>query len=60
MVDQLLQLSLQERAHLDLAKELIELKFKVKINTIDFEDGSGKKFIVTTATNPLKKQFVRL
>ena len=47
-------------SHLDLAKELIELKFKVKINTIDFEDGSGKKFIVTTVSNPLKKQFVKL
>jgi hypothetical protein len=48
------------RSHLDLAKELIELKFKVNIISIDFEDGSGKKFIVTTKSNPLKKQFVRL
>ncbi len=48
------------QSHLDLAKELIELKFKVKVNTIDFEDGSGKKFIVTTTTLPLKKQFVQL
>ena len=48
------------RSHLDLAKELIELKFKVQIISIDFEDGSGKKFIVTTKSNPLKKQFVRL
>lgn len=49
-----------QQAHLGLAKELIELKFKVKVITIDFEDGSGKKFIVTTKSNPLKKQFVRL
>ncbi len=48
------------RSHLDLAKELIELKYKVNITSIDFEDGSGKKFIVTTKSNPLKKQFVRL
>ena len=48
------------RSHLDLAKELIELKFKVKVETIEFEDGSGKKFIVTTTTQPLKKQFVKL
>ena len=48
------------RSHLDLAKELIELKFKVKIISIDFEDGSGKKFIVTTTDNPLKKRFVKL
>ena len=49
-----------QQAHLELAKELIELKFKVKVITIDFEDGSGKKFIVTTKSNPLKKQFVIL
>jgi hypothetical protein len=48
------------RSHLDLAKELIELKFKVNIISIDFEDGSGKKFIVTTTDNPLKKRFVKL
>ena len=48
------------KSHLDLAKELIELKFKVKIISIDFEDGSGKKFIVTTTDNPLKKRFVKL
>ena len=60
MVDQLLQLSVQERAHLNLAKELIELKFKVKVETIEFEDGSGKKFIVTTTDNPLRKRFINL
>jgi len=49
-----------QQAHLELAKELIELKFKVKLISIEFEDGSGKKFIVTTTTNPLKKQFVIL
>jgi hypothetical protein len=48
------------RAHLDLAKELIELKFKIKVITIDFEDGSGKKFIVTTTDNPLRKRFINL
>jgi hypothetical protein len=48
------------RSHLDLAKELIELKFKVKVETIDFEDGSGKKFIVTTTDNPLRKRFIKL
>lgn len=48
------------RSHLDLAKELIELKYKVQIISIDFEDGSGKKFIVTTKSNPLRKQFIKL
>jgi len=71
MVDQLLNLmelmdninnkiSILEKSHLELAKELIELKYKVKVITIDFEDGSGKKFIVTTTNNPFKKQFVKL
>jgi hypothetical protein len=49
-----------KEAHLQLAKELIELKFKIEVLTIDFEDGSGLKFIVTTKSNPIKKQFVRL
>ena len=49
-----------KEAHLKLAKELIELKFKIEVLSIDFEDGSGLKFIVTTKSNPLKKQFVRL
>jgi len=49
-----------EKSILKLAKELIELKFKVQITDIQLEDGSGTKFIVTTTTNPLKKQFVKL
>lgn len=49
-----------EKAHLDLAKELIELKFNVKLIHIEFEDGSGKRFIVTDTTNPLGKRFIRL
>ena len=48
-----------EKGHLAIAKELIELKFKVKVINIDFEDGSGKKFIVTTSDQPLKKHFVK-
>ena len=60
MVDSLLQLSVLERSHLDLAKQLIELKYKVQVISIQFEDGSGKKFIVTTKSNPLQKQFIRL
>jgi hypothetical protein len=60
MVEALLKLSVLERSHLEIAKELIELKFNVKVITIDFEDGSGKKFIVTTTNNPLIKQFVKL
>lgn len=49
-----------QQAHLQLAKELIELKFKVQVTSIEFEDGSGKNFIITTKSNPLRKQFVRL
>lgn len=49
-----------QKAHLQLAKELIELKFKVQVTSIEFEDGSGKNFIVTTKSNPLQKQFIKL
>lgn len=49
-----------QQAHLQLAKELIELKFKVQVTSIEFEDGSGKNFIITTKSNPLRKQFVKL
>ena len=50
----------RDKALLDIAKELIELKWNVKLIDIQFEDGSGKRFIVTTTTNPAKKQFLRL
>ena len=53
-------LSLMEQSHLAIAKELIELKWNVKVATIEFEDGSGRKFIVTDDSNPSKKQFVML
>lgn len=49
-----------KRGHLDIARQLIELKFGVKVTSIEFEDGSGKSFNVVTTTNPLKKQYVRL
>ena len=47
-----------QEAHLQLAKQLIELKFKVKVLYIEFEDGSGKKFNVITTDNPAKKYFL--
>ena len=46
--------------HLRIAKELLETRFHVKITSIEFEDGTGSKFIVTTANNPGKRQFVKL
>jgi hypothetical protein len=48
-----------QRAHLDLAKQLIELKHNVKITSIEFEDGSGKSFNITTS-GWTQKQYVRL
>lgn len=54
------RLSLREMALLDIAKELIELKYKVAVTDIQSEDGSGRSFIVSTTNNPLKKQHVRL
>ena len=49
-----------ERSILELAKEFIELKYKVQVVDIQLEDGTGKKFIITTSTNPSKRQFVKL
>lgn len=46
--------------HLEIARQLIELKFNVKILSIEFEDGSGRSFNVITSTNPLKKRHVRI
>ncbi len=53
-------MTVKEHYHLQIAKQLIELKFKVAVATIEFEDGSGYKFIVTTKDAPTLKQFVRL
>jgi hypothetical protein len=46
--------------HLRIAKELIEVRYGVKVTSIDFEDGSGSKFIITTTSKPFKKQFIVL
>ena len=54
------KVDIMEQSHLAIAKELIELKWNVKVVTIEFEDGSGRKFIVTDNINPLKKRFVML
>ena len=54
------KVDIMEQSHLAIAKELIELKWNVKVITIKFEDGSGRKFIVTDNTNPAKKRFVML
>ena len=48
------------KAHLEIAKQLIELKFNVKVSFIEFEDGSGRSFNIVTTSYPLKKQYVRL
>jgi hypothetical protein len=49
-----------QNQHLRIAKELIELKYNVKVINIEFEDGSGNKFIVTESSNPAKKRFIVL
>ena len=48
-----------QKAHLDIAKQLIEMKHNVKITSIEFEDGSGKSFNITTS-GWAKPQHVRL
>ena len=49
-----------QKTHLRLAKELIELKHLVQVNTIKFEDGSGSKFIITRKSSPDKETFIQL
>ena len=53
-------MSTMNKAHLELTKQLIELKYNVKVETIEFEDGSSKSINVTTTINPLKKRHLRL
>ena len=38
-----------QMVHLDIARQLIEMKHNVKITSIEFEDGSGKSFNITTS-----------
>jgi hypothetical protein len=49
-----------KESHLRLAKELIEIKTKERVGTIEFEDGSGSTFIYTIEHNPHIKKFIRL
>ncbi len=49
-----------QNQHLRIAKELIELKYNIQVLNIEFEDGSGNKFIVTESSNPAKKRFIVL
>ena len=53
-------ISMVAKSVIEVDKQLIELKYKVKVLSVSFEDGSGKKFIVTTSDQPLKKRFVQL
>ena len=48
-----------QTAHLDIARQLIELKYNVRITSIEFEDGSGTSFNITT-TGWEPKQHIRL
>ena len=52
--------STMEQAHLAIAKELIELKWNIKVTSIMFEDGSGRKFIITDDSNPIKQRYICL
>jgi hypothetical protein len=48
------------KAHLEIAKQLIELKYNVKVISIEFEDGSGRSFNIVAQHNPAKKIHIRL
>lgn len=60
MANEMKMTGTMKNGHLEIARQLIELKFGVKVTSIEFEDGSGRSFNVTTSTNPLKKQHIRL
>ena len=49
-----------QNQHLRIAKQLIELKYNIQVLGIEFEDGSGNKFIVIESSNPAKKRFIVL
>ena len=53
-------MTIMQATHLRLAKELIEVKHPIQVNTIKFEDGSGSKFIITSKSNPNKETFIQL
>jgi hypothetical protein len=59
LADHMIITGQMQKAHLEIAKQLIELKHNVKITSIEFEDGSGKSFNITT-TGWEPKQHVRL
>jgi hypothetical protein len=60
MAEQMATQTTMEKNHLELAKQLIELKYSVKVISIEFEDGSGRSFNIVAAHNPLKKIHIRL
>ena len=49
-----------ETACLGLAKKLIEIKYQIELNSIELEDGSGRRYNVTTKDKPLKRLFIKL
>ena len=53
-------MTVMQATHLRLAKELIELRYLIKVDSIRFEDGSGSKFLVTSAEGSKAERFIQL
>lgn len=53
------KITIEETTLLDLARQLIEAKYKVTVIDIEMEDGSGRKFNIKTEDSPDKKVFMQ-
>jgi hypothetical protein len=59
-VDEPNKITIEEITLLDLARQLIEAKYKVTVIDIEMEDGSGKRFNIKTEDSPNHKVFMQL
>ena len=53
-------MTVMQATHLRLAKELIQIRYLIKVDSIRFEDGSGSKFLVTATGSPKEERFIQL
>jgi len=59
-IERIRVMTIMQETHLRLAKELIEIKYLIKVDSIRFEDGSGSKFLVTATGSPKAERFIQL
>jgi hypothetical protein len=59
-VDKPNKITIEEATLLDLARQLIEAKYKITIIDIEMEDNSGKRFNIKTEDSPDKSILIQL